>query len=83
MTIDVARLIDDSRFSPFQKQLVTAAALLIILDGADNQLLANAIPAMMREWILPRPAFATASAAAPLGMILGGMLGGILGDQVR
>ena len=82
MTIDVTRLIDDSRFSPFQKQLVTAAALLIILDGADNQLLANAIPAMMREWNLPRPAFATASAAAPLGMILGGMLGGILGDRI-
>lgn len=80
--VDVARLIDESRFSPYQRQLVAAAALLIVLDGADNQLLSNAIPAMMREWDLPRPAFATASAAAPVGMIIGGLLGGILGDRL-
>jgi AAHS family 4-hydroxybenzoate transporter-like MFS transporter len=82
VTVDVARLIDESRFSSYQRRLVAAAALLIVLDGADNQLLSNAIPAMMREWDLPRPAFATASAAAPFGMILGGMLGGILGDRI-
>jgi AAHS family 4-hydroxybenzoate transporter-like MFS transporter len=81
-TVDVARLIDEGRFSPYQQRLVAAAALLIVLDGADNQLLANAIPAMMREWGLPRSAFATASAAAPFGMILGGILGGILGDRI-
>ena len=61
---------------------MAAAALLIVLDGADNQLLANAIPAMMREWALPRAAFATASAAAPFGMIIGGVLGGMLGDRL-
>jgi AAHS family 4-hydroxybenzoate transporter-like MFS transporter len=82
VTVDVARLIDEGRFSPFQQRLVAAASLLIVLDGADNQLLSNAIPAMMREWDLPRPAFATASAAAPFGMILGGLLGGILGDRI-
>src|SRR5688572_5510351 len=81
-TLDVARLIDEGRFSPYQQRLVAAAAMLIVLDGADNQLLSNAIPAMMREWDLPRPAFATASAAAPLGMILGGVVGGILGDRI-
>jgi AAHS family 4-hydroxybenzoate transporter-like MFS transporter len=80
--VDVARLIDEGRFSPYQKRLVTAAALLVVLDGADNQLLANAIPAMMREWELPRPAFANASAAAPFGMIVGGLLGGIIGDRL-
>ena len=82
MTVDVARLIDEGRFSPFQQRLVAAASLLIVLDGADNQLLSNAIPAMMREWDLPRPAFATASAAAPFGMIVGGFVGGIAGDRI-
>ena len=82
MIVDVARLIDEGRFSPFQQRLVAATSLLIVLDGADNQLLSNAIPAMMREWDLPRPAFATASAAAPFGMILGGVIGGILGDRI-
>jgi MFS transporter, AAHS family, 4-hydroxybenzoate transporter len=80
--VDVATVIDESRFSPYQKLVVGATALLIILDGADNQLLPNAIPAMMREWDLPRAAFADASAAAPVGMILGGLLGGIVGDRI-
>jgi AAHS family 4-hydroxybenzoate transporter-like MFS transporter len=82
LSVDVARLIDEGRFSPFQQRLVAAASLFIVLDGADNQLLSNAIPAMMREWDLPRTAFATASAAAPFGMILGGLAGGILGDRI-
>lgn len=81
-TVNVAALIDESRFSRYQQLLVAATALLIVLDGADNQLLANAIPAMMREWSLPRAAFANASAAAPFGMIIGGLLGGILGDRI-
>jgi AAHS family 4-hydroxybenzoate transporter-like MFS transporter len=79
---DVGRLIDEAGFSAYQRLVVAAAALLIVLDGADNQLLANAIPAMMREWDLPRTAFATASAAAPFGMIVGGILGGIVGDRI-
>jgi len=54
---------------------------MIVLDGMDGQVLANAIPSMMREWSLPRAAFATASAAAPFGMIFGGVLGGMLGDR--
>ena len=79
---DVGRLIDEAGFSAYQRLVVAATALLIVLDGADNQLLANAIPAMMREWDLPRTAFATASAAAPFGMIVGGILGGIVGDRI-
>jgi AAHS family 4-hydroxybenzoate transporter-like MFS transporter len=80
--VNVAALIDEGRFSRYQQLLVAANALLIVLDGADNQLLANAIPAMMREWSLPRAAFANASAAAPFGMILGGLLGGVMGDRI-
>ena len=81
-TVDVAALIDEGRFSGYQKLLVAATALMIVLDGADNQLLSNAVPAMMREWNLPRAAFANASAAAPFGMIIGGLRGGILGDRI-
>ena len=73
---------DDNRFTTYQKLIVLATASMVVLDGADNQLLANAIPAMMREWDLPRAAFANASAAAPFGMILGGLAGGILGDRI-
>jgi AAHS family 4-hydroxybenzoate transporter-like MFS transporter len=81
-TVDVAALIDDGRFTAHQQLLVAATALMIVLDGADNQLLSNAVPAMMREWDVPRASFANASAAAPFGMIIGGLLGGMLGDRI-
>jgi AAHS family 4-hydroxybenzoate transporter-like MFS transporter len=80
--VDVAAVIDNGRFGAYPKLVVGATALMVVLDGADNQLLPNAIPWMMREWALPRAAFANASAAAPVGMILGGVLGGILGDRI-
>ena len=38
-SIDVAAAIDDGPFGGYQKLVVGATALLIVLDGADNQLL--------------------------------------------
>ena len=79
-TLDPAA-VDDHRITRYQAFVIAATASMIVLDGMDGQLLANAIPAMMNEWSLPRAAFATASAAAPFGMIFGGLLGGMLGDR--
>lgn len=81
-TLDVAAAIDDGVFTNYQKFVIAATASMIVLDGMDGQLLANAIPSMTREWNLPRAAFATASAAAPFGMMIGGVLGGILSDRI-
>jgi len=81
-TIDVGALLDEGRWSGYQKRLVACAALAIIFDGLDNQLLGAAVPAMMREWSLPRPAFTSVLAAAMVGMVIGGFLGGYLGDRI-
>lgn len=81
-TVDVGAALDEGRFTGYQKRLIAGAALAIVLDGVDNQLLSNAVPSLMREWDLPRAAFATASAAGPLGMMIGGIVGGLLGDRV-
>lgn len=80
--MNVAEAIDDGPFTSYQKFVIAATASMIVLDGMDGQLLANAIPSMTREWNLPRAAFATASAAAPFGMMIGGVLGGILSDRI-
>src|SRR5690349_3378052 len=81
-TIDVGALLDEGGWSGYQKSLVAGAALAIIFDGLDNQLLGAAVPAMMREWSLPRPAFTSVLAAAMVGMVIGGFLGGYLGDRI-
>jgi AAHS family 4-hydroxybenzoate transporter-like MFS transporter len=80
-TVDVGALLDAGRWSAYQKLLVAATALTIIFDGLDNQLLGAAVPAMMREWALPRPAFASVLAAALFGMVIGGFIGGYVGDR--
>ena len=81
-TLDVAAAIDEGAFTSYQKFVIAATASMIVLDGMDGQLLANAIPSMISEWNLPRAAFATASAAAPFGMMLGGVMGGVLSDRI-
>ena len=57
-------------------------ALAIILDGLDNQLIGAAVPALMREWGVPRPAFAPVLASGMAGMMAGGAMGGLIGDRV-
>ena len=81
-TADVGALLDEGGWSGYQKLLVAATALTIIFDGLDNQLLGAAIPSMMREWSLPRPAFAMVLAAALFGMMIGGFIGGYIGDRL-
>jgi AAHS family 4-hydroxybenzoate transporter-like MFS transporter len=64
-TVDVASVLDEGRWSAYQKLLVAGTALAIILDGMDNQLLGNVIPALMKEWSLPRAPFTTVLALGP------------------
>ena len=79
---DVGALLDEGGWSGYQKLLVAGTALTIIFDGLDNQLLGAAIPSMMVEWSLTRPAFATVLAAALFGMMIGGFFGGYIGDRI-
>src|SRR5882762_613468 len=81
-TVDVGSLLDEGQWSPYQKFLVAGTALTIILDGLDNQVLGAAVPALMREWGLPRAAFATALATGMVGMMIGGAIGGFIGDRL-
>ena len=79
--LDAGLLIDEGAWTGYQKLLVFATALTIILDGLDNQLLPNAIPMLIKEWSQPRAAFTTALAIGPFGMMIGGLLGGVIGDR--
>jgi AAHS family 4-hydroxybenzoate transporter-like MFS transporter len=80
-TLDIGSLLDEGQWSGYQKRLVLATALAIILDGFDNQLLGAAVPALMLEWDLPRAAFAPILTSGMAGMMIGGAFGGYIGDR--
>src|SRR5437899_9148086 len=79
--VDIGHLLDQGRWTGYQKWLVFLTALTIIFDGIDNQLLGIAIPTIMKEWSVPRPAFAPVVSLGYLGMMAGGAIAGLAGDR--
>ena len=80
--IDVGELIDGGRWGGYQRWLVFLTALTVVFDGIDNQLMGVTIPTIMREWSIPRGAFAPVVSLGYLGMVTGGAAAGLLGDRV-
>jgi AAHS family 4-hydroxybenzoate transporter-like MFS transporter len=81
-TVDVGAVLDEGPWTGYQKLLILATALTIILDGVDNQLLGVAIPALVREWGVARSAFAPVLASGLVGMLIGGAIAGVMGDRL-
>lgn len=81
-TVDVGQVLDEGRWTGYQKLLIVGTALTIVLDGVDNQLLPNSIPTLIQEWGQPRAAFVNALASGPFGMMIGGLMGGVIGDRL-
>ena len=80
--VDIGSLLETGRSSLYLKFLVVLTALAVIFDGADIQLLAVAIPTLMKDWNLPSAAFANVVAAGLVGMMIGGALAGMAGDRL-
>ena len=81
-TIDIAEAIDTGPWTGMQKMVVCLAALAVILDGFDSQLIGYAIPALIKDWGLPRSAFTPVVAAGLIGMSLGSACAGVIADRI-
>lgn len=79
--VDIGPLLESGRLNRRLKFTLLLTALAVIFDGADIQLLAVAIPALMKDWNLARSAFAGVMASGLVGMMIGGALAGITGDR--
>jgi AAHS family 4-hydroxybenzoate transporter-like MFS transporter len=80
--VDVGRLIDEGRWTGYQRWLIALVAMAVVFDGIDNQLLGIVIPSVMSEWGVPRGAFAPVVSLGYFGMMIGGAVAGILGDRL-
>ncbi|MBP6563073.1 MAG: MFS transporter [Neisseriaceae bacterium] len=80
-TIDIGQILDERPFSRFQKGVVLLAALAIVMDGFDGQLIGYAIPTLLQEWGLTRNDLAPTVAAGLVGMGIGSAAGGFFADR--
>src|ERR1700722_16559624 len=80
-TVDVAALLDGHPWSTYQKLLTVLAALAVVFDGFDIQILGFAIPSLIREWHVARRDFGPGLAMGLFGMAVGGPLAGYCGDR--
>jgi len=79
--IDLGVLLDQGRWTTYQKLLTVLAAIAVTFDGFDIQILGFAIPSIMREWHVTRAQFAPVLAIGLGGMALGSPLAGYCGDR--
>ncbi len=78
---DVSHAIDSGELSRLQKLIYVLAALAIIIDGFDGQMIGYAIPLIMKEWGTTRAAFSMAVASGLAGMAMGSLSAGVLADK--
>ena len=78
---DVSKAIDEGGFSTLQKLAYLFAALAIVVDGFDGQMIGYAIPMIMKEWGVTRATFSIAVASGLVGMAIGSLSAGVLADK--
>ena len=81
-TFDISDAIDRGRWTGLQKMVLLLAALAVILDGFDNQLLGFSITLIAQEFGAPRSAFSWILALGYVGVGLGTAIGGLVGDRI-
>jgi MFS transporter, AAHS family, 4-hydroxybenzoate transporter len=79
--IDIGALLDEGAWTRYQKYLTVLAAIAVIFDGFDIQILGFAIPSLTREWGIARSAFAPVLALGLAGMSAGSPFAGYYGDR--
>ncbi|MGF6817865.1 AAHS family 4-hydroxybenzoate transporter-like MFS transporter [Paraburkholderia atlantica] len=80
-TVDIGHALDDGPYTLLQKIAVVLAALSIVVDGFDSQLIGFAIPMLIKEWGITRNAFAPVVASGLIGMGIGSAFAGLFADR--
>jgi AAHS family 4-hydroxybenzoate transporter-like MFS transporter len=78
---DIGEVLDAGHWTRLQKTVVALAALSIVMDGFDGQLIGFAVPVLIKEWGVSRGDFAPALAAGLVGMGIGSACAGLFADR--
>lgn len=79
--LSIGEVIDGGPWSFLQRFVVLLAALSIVLDGFDGQLIGFAIPVLIKEWGVTKADFAPVVAMGLVGMAVGSGIAGFIADR--
>jgi AAHS family 4-hydroxybenzoate transporter-like MFS transporter len=80
-SIDVTDIMDEQKTGLFHVRIVVLCALMLFLDGIDNQGISYVAPALTKAWNLSRGALAPVFTAGIIGVALGALVTGPLTDR--
>lgn len=80
--VDIAPILDQGRWTPYQKQILLFAALVMMFDGVDAQVLSLSLSMIAADWGVGRAAFAPVLGCSFIAMAIGTAAGGMLGDRL-
>src|SRR5580704_8567770 len=80
-SIDVTDIMDEQQTGLFHVRIVALCALMLFLDGIDNQGISYVAPALTKGWNLSKGALAPVFTAGIIGVATGALLTGPLTDR--
>ena len=81
-SINVANMIDESKFNRFHGLVLFWCAFVIVFDGFDLVVYGSVLPALMEEWSLTPTQAGALGSVALLGMMFGALIFGPLADKI-
>src|SRR5216684_6976243 len=81
-TINVARVVDQSKLGAFQWMIIILCSLCLIMDGFDVQAMGYVAPAIVREWKVPNSTLGPVFSAGLFGVLMGSLLFSMLADKI-
>ena len=81
-SINVATMIDQSKFNRFHGFVLFWCAFVIVFDGYDLVIYGSVLPSLMNEWSLTPKQAGTLGSVALIGMMLGALIFGPLADKM-
>jgi len=81
-TVDIQKLVDESKFTGFHLLIFATCFFVILLDGFDTAAIGYIAPSLLKEWGLTKPQLAPVLSAALAGLALGSVTIGPLADRL-
>src|SRR5438034_8775262 len=81
-SVNIQKLIDQSRFNGFHRSILTWCFVVLVLDGYDLGVVGAALPSIMKEMGVTATTAGFMASSALFGMMLGAMFFGALADKL-